>query len=231
METKRLTGDRISVMVADDQVLFSQGLRRLFEISAPDIEVIGTAATGRELIDHVERREPDVILMDVRMPDIDGVEATRILHSRYPKVRIIMLTTFDDDEYVTHAVKYGAVGYLLKDIPPEELFDAVRMVRSHSFIASTEVLRKIATPSPSSRPRSNTIESEGLAEGTDAALSDLTEREREVVGLILAEYDNRCIAEELCLSERTVRNYVSNVYAKLGVQNRFQLIRCFRSRF
>lgn len=221
---------KITVIIADDQALFAQGIRRLFEISAPDIEIVNTAANGCELIQMVDAQQPDVILMDVRMPEVDGVQATRIIHKRYPKIRIIVLTTFDDDQYVTNAVEYGAVGYLLKDIPPEELFEAVRMVRSSSFIASPKVVRKITTASIEDASDLTHFSDEQSESVLGPIPSELTERERDVLSLILSEFDNRDIADRLCLSERTVRNYVSSIYAKLDVQSRFELIRAFRPR-
>lgn len=213
----------ISVVIADDQVLFSQGLRRIIEISAPDLRVVGVVADGREVLPEVERTAPDVVLMDVRMPGIDGVEATRQLHEAYPTIRIIMLTTFDNDEYVKQAVEHGAAGYLLKDIPPEELFDAIRAVHSHSIILSPAVARRL---SGSMADSPLVADSQSATSGVVTALTD---RETEVLELVMQEFDNRSIADRLNLSERTVRNYVSSIYSKLHVGNRFELLRTLRS--
>ncbi len=213
----------ISVVIADDQVLFSQGLRRIIEISAPDIRVVGIVADGREVLPEVIRTAPDVVLMDVRMPGIDGVEATRQLHEAHPLIRIIMLTTFDNDEYVKQAVEYGAAGYLLKDIPPEELFDAIRAVHSHAIILSPAVARRLSGSLTKQLPDSD------ASSRTEGVTTALTDREAEVLELVMQEFDNRSIAERMNLSERTVRNYVSSIYSKLHVGNRFELLRTLRS--
>jgi len=126
----------IQVLLVDDQVLFVQSLRTVLNTVAADIHVCGIALNGKEAVDFVSRQRPDVILMDVRMPVMDGVEATRIIHKEHPDISIMMLTTFDDDSYVVEALNEGAVGYILKDVPPEELIIAVRAIYSGKIIIS-----------------------------------------------------------------------------------------------
>jgi DNA-binding NarL/FixJ family response regulator len=216
---------KLRVLLVDDQILFAQGLRRIFEMSAKDIEVVGISMNGKEAIDDVERYRPDVVLMDVRMPVMDGVEATRKLQKKHQDLSIMMLTTFDDDNYVEKAIEYGAAGYLLKDTPPDELIASVRAIKHVSVLISPSIAHKILR-------RTSDFDVEDLSaeekESIQKSLQSLSRREKEVLDLILHEYDNRLIAEKLFLGEQTVRNYVSTIYSKFDVQNRFELIRLLR---
>jgi DNA-binding NarL/FixJ family response regulator len=206
------SGDSLSVLIADDQVLFAESLSYVLRGAGAGIEVIGIAADGERALEMVERRQPDVILMDVRMPRIDGVEATRLIHRRYPEVRIVMLTTFDDDEYVYYAVKHGAVGYLLKNIRPDDLVHSLKAVAAGGTLFTRSISSKVIKAG------------EGAAGDLDAMLADLTVREREVLALVMDMRNNRQIAERLSLSEQTVRNYVHSLYDAFEVKDRMELI-------
>lgn len=210
--------ERIRVLLVDDQKLFVESLRYVLESRAPDIEVIGIASDGAAAVDAVNRHRPDIVLMDVRMPGMDGVQATRIIHEQHPEVRILMLSTFADDGYVRQAIDHGAVGYLIKNIAPAEVIKSIRAVKSGIMQIDPAVAKAL------------------LAKGAPAAGAGgpfvppepLTGREREVLQLILKSYDNREIAAYLKVGEQTARNYVHNLYSKLGVSSRMQLIRVLR---
>jgi DNA-binding NarL/FixJ family response regulator len=211
----------IKVLLADDQTLVRQGIRLLLEIET-DIEVVGQAANGREALQQVEALHPEVVLMDVRMPEMDGVEATRQLSARYPEVKVIILTTFEDDETVFEGLKAGARGYLLKDISSEEMAAAVRRVAAGEALIEPRLTRKVLAEFS----RLATASETRLASQGDPAESpvSLTEREREVLNALAHGLSNREIAEELVITEGTVKNHVSSLIDKLGVRDRTQAI-------
>ncbi len=212
------------VLIADDQVLFAGSLRVVLEGHASEIAVVGVAYDGQEAIDLAAKEQPDVVLMDVRMPRLDGVSATREICRRFPRVKVLMLTTFDDDEYVREALANGAVGYILKNIRPEELVSVIMSVHSGALL-----------PSPSARERGASAAGVRVAE-VNFLLSrfpDLSRREAQVLALVAENLDNYEIADKLGIGEQTVRNYVSRIYSKLGVADRphaIQLVRTSSSR-
>ncbi len=214
--------ESIRVILADDQVLFVESLRAVLETRADDIRVVGVAYNGREAIERVRRERAEVVLMDARMPVMNGVEATRVIRAELPAVQIIMLTTFDDDEYVHEAIKWGAAGYLLKDIPPEELINAIRAVQSGSVLIASSVARRLVEEiselkgAPTHRRDPSEYEPEWF--------KGLTKREREVLVLLAEGWDNRRIAARLFIAEQTVKNHVSIIYSKLGVHDRIQAL-------
>lgn len=222
----------IRLLLADDQELFVNGLRRIVEMTAEDIEIVGIAATGQEAIDLADEKRPDVVLMDVRMPELDGVAATKEIRDRHPATHIIMLTTFDDDEYVHDAIEYGARGYLLKDIPPDDLIKAVRSVGDVPVLISPSVLERLFAAPSTAESRSRRAEpSEDAGRRNElprSVRSVLTPREQQVLELMIGDFNNTEMAEKLSIAERTVRNYVSLIYDKLMVQSRFELMRFVR---
>jgi DNA-binding NarL/FixJ family response regulator len=175
-----------------------------------DLQVIGEADNGEIAIHQVETLQPDVVLMDIRMPIMDGVAATREINQRFPQTKVLVLTTFDDDEYVTQALQYGAVGYLLKDTPPEELAQAIRAVhKGYTQLGpgiGKKIMAQIATP---------TVD---RTEGWE----QLTPREQEILQLIAKGASNREIAQALYISEKTVKNHVTNILSRLGLRDRTQ---------
>jgi DNA-binding NarL/FixJ family response regulator len=205
--------DQIRILLVDDQKLMREGLRILLELE-PDLEVVGEARNGEAALEAYAALAPDVVLMDVRMPGMDGVEATWRLHERWPEARIIILTTFDDEEYIFEGLRAGALGYLLKDVSGEELAEAVRKVAAGGALIEPSVARKVLAEFARLAPPARAPQ-EGLPE-------PLSERERDVLQLLALGLSNREIAERLALAEGTVKNYVTNILGKLGVRDRTQ---------
>lgn len=204
----------IRILIVDDQRLMRDGLRILLEME-PDMTVVGEAENGREALAAYAALNPDVVLMDIRMPEMDGVAAIHQLRRQWPDVRVIILTTFDDDEYVFEGLRAGALGYLLKDVSADELADAVRTVAAGDALIDPSVTRKVVaefTRLAASRPRSPSAD---LPE-------PLSPREVEILQLVADGLTNREIAERLFLAEGTVKNYVSNILAKIGARDRTQ---------
>jgi DNA-binding NarL/FixJ family response regulator len=204
----------IRVVIADDQALLRGGFRMILE-SQKDIEVVGEAADGREALEQARALEPDVVLMDIRMPELDGLEATRQLVRADDAPRVLILTTFDLDEYVYEAMKAGASGFLLKEVRPEQLADAVRVVAAGETLVSPAITRRLVEEFVRRRPPGS---------GTPPAVSELTERELQVLKLVAQGLSNGEIAAELFLSEATVKTHVTHVLAKLGLRDRVQAV-------
>jgi DNA-binding NarL/FixJ family response regulator len=209
--------DTIRILLVDDQRVFLEGLKFVLESRASDIEVVGIGLNGKEAISLVERHRPDIILMDVRMPEMNGVEATQIIHTRFPDVKILMFTTFDDDEYVESALSYGAIGYLLKNRPPIELITAIRGVKNGILQIDPSVAQVLLRHDSSTREHDDTE--------IIALIDTLTVREKEVLNLIAQALDNKQIADHLFVAEQTARNYIHSIYSKLGISNRIEIIR------
>ncbi|GAB4433359.1 MAG: response regulator transcription factor [Chloroflexi bacterium OHK40] len=208
----------IRIVLVDDQTLIRQGLQTLLELE-PDLRVVGAAANGEEALALVERERPDVVLMDIRMPLLDGVATTRELLRRDPQLGVIILTTFDDDEYVFEGLKAGARGYMLKDADSSEIIAAVRTVASGQALIQPSITRKVVAEFTrlAARAPAAAAKPQDLAE-------PLTERELDVLRLIAAGHSNREIAEVLVITEGTVKNHVSNLLAKLAVRDRTQAL-------
>jgi len=211
--------DRIRVIIADDQSLFLESLSTCLRNYAEDIEVVGLARNGAEASRRAAELDPDVVLMDVHMPVMDGVEATERLVREKPGIKILILSTYDEDEYVRKALGFGASGYLLKDISPTELIASIRALKSGAVQISPQIISKLMRGLSAEEPSPV----RALAERLEW-FESLTRREREVFTLIATGYDNSQIAQELHLAEHTVRNHVSMIYSKLEVQDRFQII-------
>jgi RNA polymerase sigma factor (sigma-70 family) len=202
------------VLIADDDDLMRAGLVELFS-GEPDIEIVGQASTGREAVDRARRIDPDVVLMDVRMPDLDGLEATRRLTRSAPRARVLILTTFEQDDYIFGALRAGASGFLLKRSRPEELIAAVHTIASGDSLLSPSVTRRVIDrmaqqPAPE------------LAE--QAKLEELTPREREVLELVARGLSNREIAAELVVEESTIRSHIRRILMKLELRDRVQIV-------
>jgi DNA-binding NarL/FixJ family response regulator len=215
----------IRLFLVEDQVIIRNGLKIMLE-TKPDFQMVGEAENGKDAIAQLQQLQgseqfPDVVLMDVRMPEMDGVEATQHLCQTYPDLKILILTTFDDSEYVQKALQNGAKGYLLKDTPTEELAKAIRSIEQGYTQFGPGLLEKAIAQGPPST--STEIQIEPLAE-PPAELLALTNREREVLKLIAEGLSNREIAEALVLSDGTVRNHVSNVLTRLNVRDRTQAV-------
>jgi NarL family two-component system response regulator LiaR len=200
----------IRVLICDDQAIVCEGLQAILS-TAPDIEVVGTAHDGAQAVEMVARAQPDVVLMDLKMPVMNGVQATRLIRERHPDVRVLVLTTYDADEWVFDAVRSGASGYLLKDAPREKLIEAIRDTAAGKTPVDPGVAGKLFAQ----------VAQGAVPPDTNIA-EELSEREREVLGLLARGLTNAEIAERLYLSEGTVRNYVSAILAKLDVADRTQ---------
>jgi DNA-binding NarL/FixJ family response regulator len=204
----------IRVLIADDQDLVRTGFRLILESEA-GIEVVGEAADGREAVQGCRQLRPDVVLMDIRMPAVDGIEATRQVGALEPAPRVIILTTFDLDEYVYAALEAGASGFLLKDVKAAALVEAIRVVHRGDALLAPGVTRRLIGRFVASRPATVTV---------DPALESMTPREREVLLLIARGLSNQEIAASLFVSEATVKTHVGRVFAKLGVRDRAQAV-------
>jgi DNA-binding NarL/FixJ family response regulator len=203
----------IRILLVDDQALFRESLHAFLSLQ-PEFQVVGEAVNGEQALRQVGTLKPDVILMDVRMPVMDGVEATLHLHKSHPTCRVIMLTTFDDDEYVFEALRNGAVGYLLKDISADKLFEAIRAAaRGESFLQPSIAAKVVEEFARMSRY---------TPESTKYLLEKLSPRELEILRLIAQGSSNREIATRLFISEGTVKNHVTEILGKLGVTDRTQ---------
>jgi DNA-binding NarL/FixJ family response regulator len=207
------------VLLADDQELMRMGFRMVMD-TQPDLEIVGEAANGAEAVEATRNLTPDVVLMDVRMPELDGVEATRQIVGSRSSARIIILTTFDLDEYVYAALRAGASGFLLKDTPPGDLLSAIRAVASGDAVVAPSVTRRLLSSYAHRLPAPNPAE--GGAE--DERMELLTAREREVLLEVARSLSNAEIAERLVLSEATVKSHVGRILAKLDLRDRVQIV-------
>ncbi|BAZ85143.1 response regulator [Dolichospermum compactum] len=203
----------ITILIVDDQSLIRQGLRALLELEV-DIKIVGEAENGQIAINLVKKLQPNVILMDIRMPIMDGVAATKEINQHFPHSKILILTTFDDDEYVKAGLQNGAMGYLLKDTPSEELAVAIRAVDKGYSQLGPGIVKKLVTQFPATLPQP--------VLAVPPNLTELTPREKEVLRLIAIGDNNREIAKKLYISEGTVKNHVTNILNRLNLRDRTQ---------
>ena len=204
----------IRILLVDDQALFREGLHTLLSVH-DDLQVVGEASNGQEAIDAVAKLTPDVVLMDLRMPVLNGVAATKQITESAPNSRVIVLTTFDDDDYVFDGLRAGAVGYLLKDVPSAKLVEAIRAAaRGESFLQPSVAAKVVAEFSRMSGAKT--------ADPQEDLVEPLSERELEILGVLATGASNREIANQLYITEGTVKNHVTNILGKLGVRDRTQ---------
>ena len=206
----------IKVLIADDQELIRQSLQIVLD-SKPDIEVSDVAADGQEVIRCIRKQKPDVILMDIRMPKMDGVQCTKIIKENYPEIKIIILTTFDDDEYVYNALKFGASGYLLKGVSMDELENAIKTVYRGQAMINPDIATKVL------KLFSRMAKADYTIPVGDKGVEELTKTEWKIISQVATAATNKEIAEALSLSDGTVRNYLSTILGKLDLRDRTQL--------
>jgi DNA-binding NarL/FixJ family response regulator len=211
----------ISILLVDDQELLRMGFRMVLD-AQPDMRVVGEADNGLAAVQQAQQLQPDVVLMDVRMPELDGVEATRRISAASPATRVLILTTFDLDEYVMAGLRAGASGFLLKDVGPPDLLSAIRAVAAGDAVVAPAVTRRLLD---------RYVHGEGAPpRPADAALDALTPREHEVFELVARALSNTEIAQRLFLSEATVKTHVARILAKLGLRDRVQaVVRAYES--
>ena len=211
----------IRLLLVDDQTLVRQGFKVLLEVH-DDLRVIGEAENGRQAVEQVEALRPDMVLMDVRMPEMDGVAATQVIRQRFTDVKVLVLSTFDDDDYVNRAMQFGAVGYLLKDTHSEELAQAIRLANKGFTQLGPGLFEKAVIDI---KETSSTGISSSAADALTTLppeLEQLTKREREVLCFIITGATNRQIAQTLFISERTVKNHVTSILGRLNLRDRIQ---------
>jgi len=219
----------IRVLIVDDQTLVREGFRKLLELES-DFEVVDTASNGEAAIAAVERlhqagSSPDVILMDIRMPRMDGIEATRAIKERWDESRIVILTTFDDIELIRAGLAAGALGYLLKDVTSEQLASTVRAAANGEALLQPDIASKVFSTllsTPPAKSVSASAKSANTSSNSMAYVENLTEREREILTLVAKGASNRQIGELLFITEGTVKNHMSNILSKLGLRDRTQ---------
>ncbi len=206
--------EKIKVMLVDDEQLIRSGLKIMLE-TYPDIEVIHQAGNGREAFECCKKEVPDVVLMDIRMPVSTGIEGTKLIKETYPEVKIVMVTTFQDTEYIVEAMQYGASGYLLKDSSYEAIYDGIKVALSGKVVMDATVSEKLVM-----QPKAQTT----TDQQTDISSLGLTEREIELIRLVSQGLNNKEISEALFLSEGTVKNNISTILSKLALRDRTQLV-------
>jgi DNA-binding NarL/FixJ family response regulator len=211
--------EKIRVLVADDQRLMRDGITSLLGIQE-GIEVVGAASNGQEAVEQALVSRPDVVLMDIRMPVMNGVEATRQVRTQLPSCQVLVLTTFDDEEYIIDALRAGACGYLLKDIPAHDLASAIRAAHKGIYQLDPSVASKVLASLAGTS--SAGLDSPETRSEQTAATSELTAREVDVLRLIARGATNREIAEQLVITEGTVKNHISNILSRLGLRDRTQ---------
>ena len=208
--------DKLRILIVDDQTLFLDGLRTLFALKYPSIEIVDAVVSGEDALRIARSRHIDVVLLDMKMPDMDGVETARRLLNLYPRMKIIMLTTFDERNMINDALKAGVAGYILKDVPLDELVNIIQSVHKGNIIVSPPVARKLV----SGNIDDNDLDSDSRIN----LITRLTKTQRTILFHMSLGKTNSAIAEEIHLSEKTIRNYITAMYDVLGVSNRTQAV-------
>lgn len=207
---KKMADKVISVLIVDDHTIVREGLKTLLELNS-DIRVLGEAADGKSAVEIAGRLQPDVILMDLIMPEMDGIQTTKEIHARYPEMKVIALTSFLEDDKIVPAIQAGATSFLLKDVTPDALVDAIRAAHQGESRLNPQITKKLM------EKVTNQLES------MESPTADLTEREMEVVRLVAEGLSNKDIAAKLVISEKTVKTHVSSILGKLHLNDRTQL--------
>ena len=218
-----MASDRIRLLLVDDQKLFVENLKVILEMSDPSFSVIAIAENGKQALEEVEREKPDIILMDVRMPEMDGVEATVLIHRKYPDIKIMMLTTFDDDIYVHDALAGGAAGYILKNTSTENLIQAIKALNMGQALITPSLIAKLISPQKSTSPAPYGEARTG--ERRRYNLDLLSSRERDVLFLLSRGYDNQEISDRLFIALQTVKNHIAHIYDKLDIHDRMNAMK------
>jgi DNA-binding NarL/FixJ family response regulator len=215
---------KIKVLFVDDQLLFVHSLSRVISSRAEDIEVVGITENGLEAVAAVKNNNPDVVIMDIKMPVMNGVEATKIISRENPETKIMMLTTFDEDEYVFEALKYGAKGYLLKNLLPEDVITAIRALYAGIDQISPTIISRL-TKKMKQEEFSTVPRTVSKNPSLPLWFIDLTRLEKSIVELVVQGMSNKEVASCLNLAEQTVKNYLSTIYGKMNVHKRSQVIK------
>lgn len=211
--------DELRILIVDDQVLFREALNTLLSVHS-EFVVVGEAGNGQEALDILLTEKPDIVLMDLRMPIMDGVEATRKMVELYPAIRVIILTTFDDNDDVINALRAGAVGYLMKDVTSEKLFEAINSAYRGEYFLLPSITAKVVNELNRIQDTSTRGSSPSHAE----LIEPLSPRELEILNLVAKGLNNREIAGQLVITEGTVKNHLSNILGKLGARDRMQAV-------
>lgn len=216
----------IRTILVDDQILFLESLKIVLENLADDIQVIATVHNGREAVEKAAELKPDLILMDVRMPEMDGVAAARVIRQKQEDVHIIMLTTFEDDEYVKSVLHCGAAGYMLKNIDPQMLINAIRAVHSGAVLISPDIAFSLVDENPQ-KEAAGTAADPPSSENKEIPewYIHLSPREKAILNYLIQGMTNKEIAREVHLGDQTTRNYMSSIYSKMNVEDRLSAIR------
>ena len=214
--------NKIKVLIADDQMLFAESLKLVLEQRSENIEKIEIVNNGEDAVKITGTFRPDIILMDIHMPVMNGVEASKIIKEKYPETKIIILTMDTADKYISDVLANDAEGYMLKDIPTNELIMAIKAVHEGSVLISPVIAKKLVLQINSKKENSSE---------NPRWINELSKREREVLSLISEGYDNIEIAEKLFIAEQTVKNYVSVIYTKLGTHNRYSAMQMWKSAY
>ncbi|URZ18031.1 response regulator transcription factor [Clostridium felsineum] len=213
-----------NIIIVDDQQIVREGLKMILSLNE-EINVLGEASNGMELLEALKDMTPDVVLMDIRMPIMNGIEATKIVKEKYPTVKVIILTTFDEDEYIFQGLKYGADGYILKDAGSKEIINSIKSALDGSILLNPKVTEKVIQALNGVKPPKEETKKKNDAE---KLISLLTPRELEVVKHIMDGKSNKTIGKDLFVTEGTVKNYVSKILDKLDLNNRTELVVFFK---
>jgi len=209
----------IKILVADDQTLMRDGLKTILDLE-DDMEVVGTAENGLLAYGMTGELRPDIVLMDIRMPEMDGVESTRLIKRDYPQTIVIMLTTFNEEDYIIQALNFGASGYLLKDMPANKLIEAIREGVTGNMLMPSNVATKLVD-------RLTRLSAAGMEYGREI-ITAFSERELEIIRLLVQGYTNKQLASQLYITEGTAKNYISMIYSKIGINDRVKAIAYFK---